>query len=207
LSIVRQWFTPVFISLFLLLSFETQALVTGLRFTQVTLTGIKSPSSEAQTGGGTYSGTLIPDFIVGHALNPEWMLYGGLDLYVNSSTGALDFWGLRGGARYYFKGEAAGFAEVSDVLESTTMSVWAYYVAAELKRYNYYLGSNPEQVKDYEQNGSFFNQNFALGLDYRFSTLWAVNAEINYTFAAFAASDDRIQAKGLIMALGVMRFW
>ena len=178
----------------------------SIRLSMAKFTGINTGGTSG-TVGGNYSSTGSPDFLYLYCLKTNWAPYVGFDFFSNSSTGNLDLWALRLGARYYFRGENCPQEEANELVSIRSISKWSFYVGAEMKRYQYFLGSNPSTLGDYELSGNYFNQNVLVGLDYRLSNEWEINAEVNKSLISLASTDNRIKAEAMIIYLGAGYHW
>jgi hypothetical protein len=166
-------------------------------------------SSEQTVGssGGSYQNTGAPDFSIHYFFTPYLSAGIGLDLYTSKATSNLDLWALRILSRYYFSGNGIAERIKSYNLKSKNLTKWAYYAGGELKRYTYFIGSNPSEVKDFELNGTYLNINAMLGVDYRLNHSYELNAEFNNTMSSFASSDNRVRADARIIYFGGSYLW
>jgi hypothetical protein len=166
-----------------------------------------SSNNSVGSTGGSYQNTGAPDFSIHYFFNPQLSVGLGLDLFTSKATSNLDLWGLRVLSRYYFSGNGIAERIKSYNLKSSNLTKWAYYVGGELKRYTYFIGSNPSEVKDYELSGTYVNMNAMIGVDYRLNHSYELNAEFNNTISSFASTDNRILADARIIYFGGSYLW
>lgn len=189
-----------------------------LLFSQVILAAETSApqkiSLRAANGSFSYSelGTsstsfFNPDLSWHYFLHPKHSIGLGLDLYFSITAQSVSLFGVRAIYRYYFKGEGQLKQSYSPFVSRASTTRFAYYAGTELKRYSYFLGSNPSKSSGFEQSGTFYNINLDGGVDYRLSKDFELNGELNYSMFSMAGTDNRVVMSAIVIFAGVSYLW
>jgi hypothetical protein len=160
-----------------------------------------------QTLNGSSLSLFNPDISAHYAWDKYSSFGFGADLHFNLEEQTVALFGIRAIYRLYVFGRGYPLHYKSEALWGSSLSNYAIYIGSELKRYNYFLGENPQITTDYEQNGTFYNINLLGGFDYRINHTYEINGEISYTMTSLASTDNRITMNGILYFIGLSRFY
>jgi hypothetical protein len=157
------------------------------------------------TNQGTVAGSTsfaAPDAFALRFATPNVAVGFGSDLVLSSTLDRVHLWGLRSLIRYYFIGSGVPLQSTSDFATFTERSKIPVYVGMDLRRYTYYF-DNPG-VEDFDSEGTFFNTNGQIGLDWMMSRTVSLNVEFSMTLLTFAAAQEifRIGTTSVLVGLG-----
>jgi hypothetical protein len=132
----------------------------------------------------------------------------GYQVDFDFSKGLVPLSGFNLPFRYYLTNSGTTVTTTSPELKSTMHRKAAWYTGAQLARREYFIGGNPNASTNFQQlSGSFINLDLLGGLDYTLSSRWELNAELQYSFYSFAASDSRFKIKATLLVVGLTYIW
>ena len=176
----------------------------GLRLGAAQFEGT-SQNDTVRKAAGSKTYLMAPDLSYLYSIDKKLMVGAGIDAYY--SSGNLDIWGLRVLGRYYLIGAAKPTIIKQELLELKQMPKHNFYTGGEFRRYNYSLGTNPNELGDYELEGQYYNFSVLGGYELIVNSNFSYNAEFSYAPLSFSSTDDRIVARGVIVYLGINYFF
>ncbi|MGE3975483.1 MAG: hypothetical protein AB7F59_13240 [Bdellovibrionales bacterium] len=156
------------------------------------------------TTAGSASGGSGFNIVFSYFLTKKLAAGAGYSAAFDMSKGTMPISGTSLFGRYYFWGLGTRMKDSGEWGESIYHDTWSMYTGGAYSNHSYYLGQDPlGDLKVDQLRGSYSTADFIIGVDYRLSKDFEVNAEASNSILAFAASDDRIRIQHTSVYFGL----
>ena len=167
----------------------------GFRLNNGLLTNSGTSSGSSTTFGGLNPYVFVP-------VNPVIGFGAAYNIDFDFSGGSVPLKGFDVFARYYYWNTASKITETFGDSKSVRLDRYSAYALFEVGTRSYFVG-NEAGLPVAEQSGDSSIIDIGTGIDYRISSSFELNAELNIGLISFAGSDSRVKISGNLLKIGV----
>jgi hypothetical protein len=163
--------------------------------------------SNSGTLGGSTSSLGALDLSISYFLTPKFSIGLSYRADFDFSAGSSPISGVSLDGKYYFMGNGTYTRITSADTEDERLDTWAAYGGADGGSRSFYFQSNSAASSDATTtspslSGNYFAIDALVGVEYRLSRHFELDAEGSYTILNFATSDDRVRFQSMLLNIG-----